>query len=64
MTQTTDRRTVLVLRPWLAFVSGGDAYAHFDGLVMHRTEGHPSRCYGDYRVIGQGNDGRKTRAIA
>lgn len=52
-------RYTLVLRPWVSAVSGGDAYAHFDTLVMQDAERRSIR-YGDYRVLGQGDDGRKT----
>ena len=60
MAQQIHRRNALVLRPWLSTVSGGDAYAHFDALVMQEAERRPVRTYGDYRVLGQGDDGRKT----
>lgn len=60
MAEQVNLRNVLVLRPWLSTVSGGDAYAHFDALVMQEAERRPIRTYGDYRVLGQGDDGRKT----
>jgi hypothetical protein len=60
MVQEIRLRHILVLRPWLSTVSGGDAYAHFDALVMREAERRPVRTYGDYRVIGEGDDGRKT----
>jgi len=60
MTQNSDRRDVLVIRPWLSTVSGGDAYAHFDALAMSANPGQPCDKYGDFRIIGLGGDGRKT----
>ena len=60
MVQEIRLRHILVLRPWLSTVSGGDAYAHFDALVMQEAERRPVRTYGYYRVIGEGDDGRKT----
>ncbi len=60
MMENSDRRDVLVIRPWLGTVSGGDAYAHFDALAMSRTFGQTYHKYGDYQVFGLGNDGRKT----
>jgi len=60
MAQQIRPRNALVLRPWLSTVSGGDAYAHFDALVMEEAERRPIRTYGDYRVLGEGDDGRKT----
>jgi len=60
MTQQIHLRHALVLRPWLSTVGGGDAYAHFDALVMHEAERRPTPTYGDYRVLRQGDDGRKT----
>ena len=60
MIQNSDRRDVLVIRPWLGTVSGGDAYAHFDALAMSHTCGQACDKYGDFRVFGLGDDGRKT----
>ena len=60
MVQNTSRRAALVLRPWFSTVSGGDAYAHFDALAMHRAENQPDHCYGNYRVFGLGDDERRT----
>lgn len=60
MMENSDRRDVLVIRPWLGTVSGGDAYAHLDALAMSRTYGQAHDTYGDYRVFGLGDDGRKT----
>ena len=59
MVQEIPLRHALVLRPWLGTVSGGDVYAHFDALVMLEAERRPIRTYGDYQVIGGGDDGRK-----
>ncbi|MGI4748429.1 MAG: hypothetical protein ACRYFY_20650 [Janthinobacterium lividum] len=39
MAQPIHLHHALVLRPWLSTVSGGDAYAHFDTLVMQETDG-------------------------
>jgi hypothetical protein len=60
MVQEIHLRHALVLRSWLSTVGGGDAYAHFDALVMQEAERRPIRTYGGYRVLGQGDDGRKT----
>ena len=60
MIQNSDCRDVLVIRPWLGTVSGGDAYAHFDALAMSHTFGEACDKYGDLRVFVLGDDGRKT----
>ena len=60
MTRNSDRRDVLVIRPWLGIASGGDAYAHFDALAMSRSFGQAHDRYGDFRVFAPGDDGRKT----
>ncbi len=59
MIQNSDRHDVLVIRPWLSTVSGGDAYAHFDALAMSLTFGEACDKYGNYQVFGFGDDGRK-----
>ena len=60
MSQNSNRHDVLVIRPWLGTVSGGDAYAHFDALAMSHTFGQTCDTYGDLRVFLLGDDGRKT----
>lgn len=60
MTENSDRRDLLVIRPWLGTVSGADAYAHFDALAMSCSFGQACDKYGDYQVFGLGDDGRKT----
>ncbi len=60
MIQDSDRRGVLVIRPWLGIASGGDATAHFDALAMRRAFGQAHDKYGDFRAFGPGDDGRKT----
>lgn len=60
MMENSDRCEVLVIRPWLSTVSGGDAYAHFDALAMSHSFGQACDKYGDFRVFGLGGDGRKT----
>ena len=59
MPRHSEHQDVLVIRPWLSTVSGGDAYALFDALAMRRTPERNHGRYGDYRVIGEGDDGRK-----
>ena len=59
MTCNREHHDLLVLRPWLASYSGGDAYAHFDGLPMRAAVGAPRR-YADLDVLQRGDDGRRT----
>jgi len=51
MAKHIDQPIVLMIRPWLSLVNGGDAYAHFDAIVMQRRAGLPGACYGDYMVL-------------
>ncbi len=51
MAKHIDQPVVLMIRPWLGTISGGDAYAHFDAIVMQRKPDLPSVCYGDYTVL-------------
>jgi hypothetical protein len=51
MAKYIDQPIVLMIRPWLSLVSGGDAYAHFDAIVMRRRASLPGACYGDYTVL-------------
>jgi hypothetical protein len=51
MAKHIDRPIVLMIRPWLSLVSGGDAYAHFDGVVMRRNAGVSDGRYGNYTVL-------------
>ncbi len=51
MAKYIDQPIVLMIRPWLSLVSGGDAYAHFDAVVMRRRANLPGACYGDYTVL-------------
>ncbi len=59
MPRRSEHQDVLIIRPWLSTVSGGDAYAHFDALAMRETPGRRHDRYGDYCAIGHGDDGRK-----
>ena len=60
MTNHSDDRDMLVLRSWLSIVSGGGAFAHFGGIAIRKDPDRHARCYGDYQVLGRGDDGRKT----
>ena len=51
-------KQVLMLRPWLSLVSGGDAYAHFDAVAMRKDPGLSHGRYGDYSVFQSGDDAR------
>ncbi len=51
MAKHIDQPIVLMIRPWLSLISGCDAYAHFDAIVMRRTGGLSGVCYGDYTVL-------------
>ncbi len=58
MPKLAYQQDLLVIRPWLSTCVSGDAYAHFDALVMRRYgEAEPQR-YGDLGVIHQGDDER------
>ncbi len=48
--QQAKHHDVLLVRPWLSSIGGGDAYAHFDALVMRRVCGARCGRYSDYRV--------------
>ena len=51
MAKYIDQPIVLMIRSWLSCVSGGDAYAHFDALVMRRNAGMSDGHYGNYTVL-------------
>ncbi len=63
MPRPSEHQDVLVIRPWLSTVSGGDAYAHFDALAMRETPAPRHERYGDYRAFGYGDDGRKVLRV-
>lgn len=60
MAKHSDHDDVLVVRPWTSTISGGDAYAHFDALVMRRDPGMTTGRYGDFRVLLDWADHRQT----
>jgi len=51
MAKHIDQPIVLMIRPWFSMISGCDAYAHFDAIVMRRKPGLPGSCYGDYSIL-------------
>ena len=60
MTDDGLTRTMLVVRPWLGVVSGGDAFGHLDAVPMKRTLGRSLERYRDLEsFFGGGAGGRK-----
>ena len=58
MTDDGLTRTMLVVRPWVGVVSGGDAFGHIDAVPMKRTLGRPLEHFRDLENIF-GADDRK-----
>ncbi len=59
MPRHSEHKDMLIIRPWLSTVGGGDAYAHFDALAMREAPDGRYGRYGDYYPFGHGDDGRK-----
>jgi len=59
MPRHSEHKDMLIIRPWLSTVGGGDAYAHFDALAMREAPRERYGRYGDYYPFGHGDDGRK-----
>jgi hypothetical protein len=56
--KTTERKPVLMLRPWLSPASHDVAYAHIEALAMYRYPESSSGNYGDYGIFHAGDDER------
>jgi hypothetical protein len=54
-----DFQTLLIIRPWLGSIGGGEAYAHFDALAMRLTRGAAGRRYGDFRMSESYDHGKR-----